>query len=872
MEKHKRWTAVIKTALAFLIPVGIYVVILGIWGQYPFGDKTLMLWDMDWQYNAFFGYLHDILHGNADAAYSFSIAIGGNTAGIITYYLMSPFNLIFYFFGQDKIYIGVMVLLLLKTGFIGLSMNLYLNRREKGYGTLLFSTAYALSAYMIAYFYNIMWLEAIMLLPLVAWGIEKLIEEKKFLLYILALWAGIWTCYYMGYMLCVFSVLYFLIYLFCFYQGKKEYVKKLVGFAASSLLAGAMTAFTTLPALKLLSEGKAQFDPGRLSNFSVLTGIRSTILHCFAGTINFGQMLDSAPLLYSGLLILLLAAYLLFCSKVRIREKVGYVLFLLILLLSFRFYNLDCIWHGMNMPQGSDFRFAFIFCFWIVTMASRAYFCWQQEEKRKKWILPLVGVVWILLLLFSRNEPGKIASPSVLAINIIFIVLYLVLFHFKFEKVQVKGIVCLLLCVELIYNAQALYLNSPSYEVTRTGTYEDFHKVMADFRHTMSEDESLFRSAMEGNAYRTMNDDLMYGFRGLNSYSSLESRKTHSIAGALGYESNIISGIHYRGGSSMAADNLLGVKYIGTSGLGERDAMVQRKISGDAILYENKNALRLANLAGKELLLVDGKQDDIFQMQNEIYAAMDEDAGGDIFNRIYMEELNAVGCWKDEAGIFYCFQGAAESYVEYSFRVHNNKRNRIYLYDLESGVENVAINSNGQWRMTGEGMSTKYLGSQQDVTVKLRFYIWNNGTGFDPAKTFLYEEDKEVLKRYCQQILKQDVSVECETDSLIRIQCTNETAESRYLFCTIPEDMGWTVMVDGIEVKPETALNACMAIPVQPGEHTVTLRYRTPGLLPGTVITLCCAAILAAAEIIRRKKWSDGKLATIRKDNYNREE
>lgn len=429
MEKHKKWTAVIKMALAFLIPVGIYVVILGIWGQYPFGDKTLMLWDMDWQYNAFFGYLHDILHRNADAAYSFSIAIGGNTAGIITYYLMSPFNLIFYFFGQDKIYIGVLVLLLLKTGFIGLSMNLYLNRREKGYGTLLFSTAYALSAYMIAYFYNIMWLEAIMLLPLVAWGIEKLIEEKKFLLYILALWAGIWTCYYMGYMLCVFSVLYFLIYLFCFYQGKKEYVKKIAGFAASSILAGAMTAFTTLPALKVLSEGKAQFDPGRLSDFSVITGAKSTILHCFAGTINFGQMLQSAPLLYCGLLTLILAASLFFCSKVRIREKVGYALLLLILLLSFRYYNLDCIWHGMNMPQGSDFRFAFIYCFLIVTMASRAYFVWQQVERRKKWILPLVGVVWILLLLFSRNEPGKIASPSVLAINIIFIVLYCIWFY-----------------------------------------------------------------------------------------------------------------------------------------------------------------------------------------------------------------------------------------------------------------------------------------------------------------------------------------------------------------------------------------------------------------------------------------------------------
>ena len=90
-------------AMAFVLPVILWGVIYAIWGQAPFGDKTLLIWDMKWQYVSFFSHLRDILHGDASVFYSFSRALGGEMLGVLSYYLLSPFNLIIYFFDKKII-------------------------------------------------------------------------------------------------------------------------------------------------------------------------------------------------------------------------------------------------------------------------------------------------------------------------------------------------------------------------------------------------------------------------------------------------------------------------------------------------------------------------------------------------------------------------------------------------------------------------------------------------------------------------------------------------------------------------------------------------------------------------------------------------
>lgn len=92
MVKRNLYT-VITFCVAVIMTLIVYIYI----GIAPFGDNTLMIWDMQWQYSSFFSWFHELLWGNVDWKYSY-IGFGGNTMGLISYYLTSPLNIILLFF------------------------------------------------------------------------------------------------------------------------------------------------------------------------------------------------------------------------------------------------------------------------------------------------------------------------------------------------------------------------------------------------------------------------------------------------------------------------------------------------------------------------------------------------------------------------------------------------------------------------------------------------------------------------------------------------------------------------------------------------------------------------------------------------------
>ena len=142
-------------------------IIYAVMGIYPFGNKNIITSDMYLLYVAFLSRIKDILLGDANIFYSFSKSLGGNTAGLFAYYMSSPFNLIIALF--PKAYIGEVIafITLIKLGFTGLTSTIYLSKtyKKKDITTLMFSLCYCFMAYNINFQLNIMWLDAIMLLP-----------------------------------------------------------------------------------------------------------------------------------------------------------------------------------------------------------------------------------------------------------------------------------------------------------------------------------------------------------------------------------------------------------------------------------------------------------------------------------------------------------------------------------------------------------------------------------------------------------------------------------------------------------------------------------------------------------------------------------
>ena len=96
-ELLKKYPKKILYVASALLPMTIMLLVWSSIGMYPFGNKSLMAVDFGQQYISFFGLLKNaVLTGDLSSlSYSFTKSLGGDMIGVLGYYLMSPFNLIY---------------------------------------------------------------------------------------------------------------------------------------------------------------------------------------------------------------------------------------------------------------------------------------------------------------------------------------------------------------------------------------------------------------------------------------------------------------------------------------------------------------------------------------------------------------------------------------------------------------------------------------------------------------------------------------------------------------------------------------------------------------------------------------------------------
>ncbi len=245
---------------AFFIPFIAILLLFAANSVSPFGNNTLLVSDAYGQYSAFWSYYRDLLAGERDLFYSFEKTMGGSMAGLFSYYLASPFNLIFALFPAEALPTALHLIILLKLSLSGLTAAIFLRRTTRlGLGIPLLSSAYALCAYNVSFSWCIMWLDCVILLPLVALGIEYIADGKRPWLYILSLGSAVFCSYYIGFMLCIFSVLYFVYALARRCSSLRSVSFNILRtFALSSVVAGGLSAVMLIPGLLSMQGGKRE--------------------------------------------------------------------------------------------------------------------------------------------------------------------------------------------------------------------------------------------------------------------------------------------------------------------------------------------------------------------------------------------------------------------------------------------------------------------------------------------------------------------------------------------------------------------------------------------------------------------------------------
>lgn len=227
---------------AFIFSVLIFCIAFASIGVYPFQSRSTLIIDWVHQYLGFYEEFCRQLGKSGNWMFS-NWGMGHDFYSVFSYYLSSPFSLVILFL-MKFMYVNeaVTIVVLLKIGCIASCITWYVQKKTGGRNDIALCTgcAYGLCNYVLGYYSNLMWLDCVMLLPILAWSIEKLVNGGCWKRYTIVLEYCIISNYYFGFMLCVFAVLYYLavyigsqdrrdschIFAFKYWKRRVEYGKK----------------------------------------------------------------------------------------------------------------------------------------------------------------------------------------------------------------------------------------------------------------------------------------------------------------------------------------------------------------------------------------------------------------------------------------------------------------------------------------------------------------------------------------------------------------------------------------------------------------------------------------------------------------------
>lgn len=207
----------ISAALAMAIMVVIYIFHNN---SLLFGKATVLRMDLYHQYGPLYAEVYDRIIGGNSFVYSWTSGLGASFLGNFFNYCSSPFVIFMLICGHKNMPEAIALMIMFKAVLASVSFTYYVNKSNNTVRkeSIAFGLLYAFSGYFVAYSWNIMWFDAVAVFPLVILGIERIIQRNKPMFYIVALTYTMITNYYMAFMVCILSVMYFLYYYFSRYE------------------------------------------------------------------------------------------------------------------------------------------------------------------------------------------------------------------------------------------------------------------------------------------------------------------------------------------------------------------------------------------------------------------------------------------------------------------------------------------------------------------------------------------------------------------------------------------------------------------------------------------------------------------------------
>ena len=800
---------------AFFVPIAVMLIIFAQRGIFPLGEECFLRTDMYHQYAPFFSEFQNKLTHGGSLLYTWDIGLGVNFSALYAYYLASPVNWLLFLCPQGLVIEFMTGLIVLKTALAGVSFTWYLRKhcRRTDFGSGLFGIFYALSGYMAAYSWNIMWLDCIVLFPVVLWGLERLVEERRGGVYCVALGLSILSNYYISIMTCMFMVIYVAARVIITPpRGLRNWFGVAWRFALYSLLAGGMAAAVFLPAvfaLQATASGEFHFPDTLSSYFSIFDMIARHI-----GNVGTEIGLDHWPNIYCGVAVLMFFLLYIGSRKIRAREKAVYCGLLLMFYASFSTNMLNFIWHGFHYPNSLPCRQSFIYIALMLTLCYKAYAS-LDSAPLKHVILAFWAAGGFVILAEKLVDNPEQYHFSVFYAALLLLALYTgLLYLYKKGKWSLDAVLLGALAVVSIEAAVNMAVTSVP-TTSRTAYVSDNEDARALVEGI--EDEEFYR--VEKEDQRTKNDGAWIHFPSASLFSSTANASLSEFYRYLGCESS--TNAYSITGSTPLADSLFSVKYrLYPDQQPVSDLMEQAGRSGDLWLYRNLYTLPLGFMLPGDLeenwILDSGNPASV---QNDLCTLLGTE-----------QVLIANESITDGRNLTF----TAEETGEYYVYVTNKRVESVsaVIGEKSLGFDNVE---------RGYFLELGYILKGQEVRMEAE----NEGSPTLQAEVWRF--NPQGLIEVHQEMSRQPMEIASFADTRL---LGNVTAEERgTLFTTIPYDEGWTVLVDGSPARTRPVFDTFLGIDLEAGAHEIQFSYMPRGLKEGAIITAASLGILAALTV-----------------------
>lgn len=806
-----------KKNLLYLLPPIIVCTILLIMfyfqGLYPFGDKTVIQVDADYQYIAILYKIWDIIHNNHNMFFDF--LIGGSlniyTSLIIQGSVFSPITWLVGIVSRNSIINFFNILVIIKISLISLTSYIYFKNTFKVSTIyhILFSIAYAFSGWVILNYFNIMWLDDVILFPLIILFLDKLLKEEKYIGYIITLSLSLIISYYISTFILLFVLIYSFIYLML--NASKNKIKKII------LLLGISTLVSIL--ISSFSVGPAIINTMNSSRFE---GISSSYL--FNNTIN-----KSLYLMLNSLLIIY---FIKLISKINDKDKniTFYILMFLLLFIGVIFEPINIIFH-LGSYWSFPYRYSFLTLF--IMACGGLYYIEKYPLKTSKLDINsiiytissiiLLGICIYLVYMYNKEIISSQITldfndvnvfKKILLIVLVFCLGMLLSSFITYKKLKYLMVIIISLIEIVSYTYLCMHYESGYFLTINTQKLKD---------NISLENNNLTRYKID---YPHVSPDYSFilGVPSIDNWLHIIPKEQIEVYKNMGY---YVSGTSIRSnGGTIFTDNLLNINNIITSNTLDDDYVLVSTSSDGYNNYQYKNKLPFG-------LVLNSKEEDnysymdIFDYNNYIYRYL-FDKEDNLIDSIHIDELE---------------KEIDNDKIEVSLKYNLLEESYVYLNGGEISGDIVDIYVDDTYiNIPEDKAGLIFLGrlDKGEYTIKLSLE-----NAFDLYSINIGSINRE---KYLELITSYQSNIDVSYTDKLNITIDNNEVD-KMLFLPINNLKGYHITKNNTIVNSKRCLSNYICIDLDKGINNITIKYKDPYIKIFSILSIIGVILLIIFSI-----------------------